>query len=190
MKNSIVIIFLNILIFGSIQAQDDVNLFNYWQFYSDAENSLYKYFCSIAFQQINDRENIINNLYSLEDWSGRQDDVREKLTKIIGPFPEKTDLNIRVTGIIQTDGFRVEKLIFESQPGYYVTAALFIPNNIINQAPAILNPIGHSPLSYRRDVYQHTIINLVKKGFVVLAYDPVGQGERLQYYDKELGNYC
>lgn len=187
MKDAIVIVLSLILTFGSVHAQEDTNLFDYWQFYSDAENALYKYFCSVAFQQIDDREAIINNLNSLEDWSSRQDDVREKLVTIIGPFPEKTDLNILVTGIIQKDGFRVEKLIFESQPGYYVTAGLFIPDNINRRAPAILNPIGHSPLSFRRDIYQHTIINLVKKGFIVLAYDPVGQGERLQYYDENLG---
>ena len=107
--------------------------------------------------------------------------------KLLGPFPEKTPLNIRVTGVIQKEGYRVEKLIFESQPNYYVTAAIFIPENLEGKAPAILNPIGHSTMSFRRDIYQHTIINLVKKGFIVLTYDPIGQGERLQYYEKESG---
>jgi len=105
----------------------------------------------------------------------------------VGSFPEKTPLNIQVTGVIQRKGYRVEKLIYESRPGYYVTSALFIPDNLTEKAPAILNPIGHSTNSFRRDIYQHTIINLVQKGFVVLAYDPIGQGERLQYYEVDLG---
>ena len=185
MKN--LIVFLLIILFTPAQAQDDVNLFNYWKYYSDVENSLYKYFCSTAFQQLGERKAVINKLKSKEDWIKRQVDVHKKLDNIIGPFPEKTPLNIRITGILQKDGYRVEKIIYESQPGYYVTSALFIPDNLNGKAPAILNPIGHSPLSFRRDVYQHTIINLVKKGFIVLAYDPIGQGERLQYYDKDLG---
>jgi cephalosporin-C deacetylase-like acetyl esterase len=179
------VFFFSILI--PVQAQDDVTLFNYWQYYSDVENSLFKYFCSTGFQQLEERKAVINSLQSKEDWLRRQVDVREKLVKIIGPFPEKTPLNARVTGVIHKEGYRVEKLIYESQPGYYVTSALFIPENLDGETPAILNPIGHSTMSFRRDIYQHTIINLVKKGFIVLAYDPVGQGERLQYYDKDSG---
>ena len=169
------------------QAQDDVDLFKYWQYYSDSENSLYKYFCSVAFEQLESRNSDISKLKTKADWLERQSIVRKKLTEIMGPFPEKTPLNIRITGVIQKEGYRVEKIIYESQPGYFVTSALFIPDNLEGKAPAILNPIGHSTLSFRREGYQHTIINLVQKGFIVFAYDPIGQGERLQYYDSELG---
>jgi dienelactone hydrolase len=170
-----------------VQSQDDVNLFDFWQYYSDAENALYKYFCSAGFQQLADRNELIDQLQSAGDWIKRQAYVREKLLEITGPFPEKSPLNIRVTGTIRREGYRVEKLIYESMPGYHVTAALFIPDRLKGRVPAILNPIGHSTLSFRRDIYQHTIINLVKKGFIVLAYDPIGQGERLQYYVEALG---
>jgi len=188
MKNKLLLslVFLFILLIP-LQSQDDVNLFDYWQYYSDAENSLYKYFCSAAFRQLEEREKVIDALQSKGDWIKRQSDVRAKLLQIIGTFPEKTPLDTRITGIIQREDYRVEKLIYESLPGYYVTAALFIPENLKGRAPAILNPIGHSTMSFRRDIYQHTIINLVKKGFIVLTYDPVGQGERLQYYEATSG---
>lgn len=164
-------------------AQDDVDLFSYWKYYSDIENSLYKYFCSVAFQQLESRKSDISELKTKTDWLQRQSSVRKELAEIMGPFPEKTPLNIRITGVIQKEGYRVEKIIYESQPNYFVTSALFIPDNIEGKTPAILNPIGHSPASFRRDAYQHTILNLVQKGFIVFAYDPIGQGERLQYYD-------
>jgi dienelactone hydrolase len=170
-----------------IRAQDDVDLFKYWKYYSDIENSLYKYFCSVAFEQLESRNSDISKLRTKSDWLERQSIVRERLSDIMGPFPEKTPLNIRITGVIQMEGYRVEKIIYESQPNYYVTSALFIPDNMEGKTSAILNPIGHSPASFRRDVYQHTIINLVQKGFIVFAYDPIGQGERLQYYDNESG---
>lgn len=188
MKN-IFILFFSMLALNAFQsiAQDDVSLFDYWKYYSDIENAQYKYFCRVAFEQLDEREMDISSLKSKEDWIKRQDLVRDKLLKLIGPFPEKTPLNARVTGVLKRDGYRVEKVIFESIPGYYVTAALFIPEKIKGKAPAILNAIGHSTQSFRRDIYQHVIINLVKKGFVVLSYDQIGQGERLQYYDEELG---
>ena len=178
---------LYLFILMPAQAQDDVDLFKYWKYYSDIENSLYKYFCSVAFEQLESRKTDISKLKTKTDWLERQSIVRKKLSEIMGPFPEKTPLNILITGIIQRDGYRIEKLIYESLPGYYVTSALFIPENLKGRAPAILNPIGHSTMSFRRDVYQHTIINLVQKGFIVFAYDPIGQGERLQYYDNESG---
>ncbi len=178
---------LYLFILMPVHAQDDVDLFKYWQYYSDIENSLYKYFCSVAFEQLESRNSDISKLKTKTDWLERQSIVRKKLSEIMGPFPEKSPLNIRITGIIQKDGYRIEKLIYESLPGYFVTSALFIPDNLDKKTPAILNPIGHSPLSFRRDVYQHTIINLVQKGFIVLTYDPIGQGERLQYYDNESG---
>jgi dienelactone hydrolase len=170
-----------------LKSQIDVTLFDFWQYYSDAENSLYKYFSSVGFEQLEERKRLIDKLQSKEDWIKRQADVRKKLIDIIGPFPEKTPLNLKVSGIIHREGYRVEKLIYESQPGYYVTSALFIPENLRGRAPAILNPIGHSTMSFRRDIYQHTIINLVKKGFIVLTYDQIGQGERLQYYEAATG---
>lgn len=188
MRHSIIIVFSTITLWAtSAIAQEETTLFNYWKYYSDAENSLYKQLSSIAFEQLESRKAEVNNLKTLEDWQKRQSVVRRKLLEIMGPFPERTPLNAQVTGVLNRDGYRVEKLIYESMPGYYVTAALFIPDNIKGKAPAILNAIGHSPQSFRRDVYQNFIINLVKKGFVVFAYDQIGQGERVQYYDEKTG---
>ncbi len=103
----------------------------------------------------------------------------------MGAFPEKNPLNAEITGTVEGDGFSVEKVVYQSQPGFYVTAALFIPDDLKEKAPAILYCSGHTYESFRSKVYQHMIINLVNKGFIVLAFDPVGQGERLQYLNEE-----
>ena len=60
---------------------------------------------------------------------------------------------------------------------------------VINKgkAPAILYCSGHTTDGYRNKVYQHIILNLVKKGFIVFAFDPVGQGERKEYSDLNSG---
>jgi hypothetical protein len=107
--------------------------------------------------------------------------------EIIGPFPEKTALNAKVTSIVKKNGYSVENIIYESLPGFYVTASLFVPLNIRKPAPAILFCSGHSSGAYRLPLYQLPLLNLVKKGFIVLAIDPLGQGERLQYFDPDKG---
>ncbi len=171
----------------SLRAQSDENLFDFWKFYSDAENAQYKTSCSFAFKQLDQRKKAIAQLSTTGDHLERQKLVKEKLLRLMGPFPEKTPLNTRVTGVIKKKDYQVEKVVYESIPGYYVTAALFLPNKRKRKAPAILYASGHTKNGFRSAVYQHVIINLVKKGFIVLAFDPIGQGERLQYFDEEKG---
>ncbi|MCK5103648.1 MAG: acetylxylan esterase [Cyclobacteriaceae bacterium] len=169
------------------QSQDDVNLFDYWKYYSDAENSMYKTSCSHAFEQLQERKTAIAQLQTKNDYLKRQETVKEKLLRITGPLPGKTPLNARVTGVIKKKDYKVEKVIYESMPGYYVTAALFLPKKRKGKAPAVIYASGHTANGFRSETYQHIIINLVKKGFVVLAFDPIGQGERLQYYNEKEG---
>lgn len=167
----------------SSQAQNDTDLFDYWKYQSDIENSLYKYFCSVAFDQLNLRKTEINKLKTKSDWLEKQSKIKKRLKKVIGPFPERTPLNVQITGIIKKDGYRIEKLIYESVPGYYVTAALYIPDGVKENAPAIFYACGHSYEGFRVDIYQHIILNLVKKGFIVFTIDTMGQGERYEYWN-------
>jgi hypothetical protein len=82
----------------------------------------------------------------------------------------------------------LENIVYQSQPGYYVTAGLFIPNSVKNgKAPAIIYCSGHSDNGYRSSGYINEILNFVKKGFIVFAFDPIGQGERLQYLNTKSG---
>jgi cephalosporin-C deacetylase-like acetyl esterase len=166
-------------------SQPDLSLFDYWEYHSDHKQTLYNSLSDIAFEQLGERRAVVSQLKSKEDWEQRQSEVRVKLDQIIGKFPEKTPLNAKVTGLLKGDGFRVEKVIYESQPGLHVTAALFIPDGLEKKSPAILYCSGHTWDGFRSKVYQHAIINYVKKGFVVLAFDPVSQGERLQYLHKK-----
>lgn len=167
------------------QAQDDVDLFGFWQYYSDIENSLYKHFCAVAFDQLASRKNETSRLQTGGEWLERQSHVREKLTEIIGPFPGRTPLNARVAGTLTRDGYRIEKTIYESLPGYYVTGALYVPDGLKGKCPAVFYACGHSVDGFRAEMYQHICINLVKKGFVVFTIDPMGQGERYEYWDPE-----
>ena len=113
--------------------------------------------------------------------------VRSKLWELIGGMPEKTPLNPRVTGTIDRGPYRIENIIFESFPKVYVTANLYIPASGKPPYPAILAPVGHSDNGKAYHYYQHLYQNLARQGYVVLSYDPFGQGERLQYIDPKTG---
>ncbi|MFC2125747.1 alpha/beta hydrolase family protein [Bacteroidota bacterium] len=167
----------------------DPDVLKGWRMYSNSENTLYHHLTNQAIDLWDKREMEVSQLTSKSDWLKRQNEVREVLLKIAGPFPEKTPLNPRITGVIQKDGYSIEKIIFESRPGFFVTGILFIPGNLKGKAPAILYCAGHSSTrqAFRSPVYQRVCINFAKKGFIVFAYDPVDQGERHQYFDESLG---
>ncbi|GAA4441786.1 alpha/beta hydrolase family protein [Ravibacter arvi] len=160
---------------------------NKWIKYSDLPNLLYHHLAEDAYRLLDKEAVQVAAIKIRADWQRRQREKKAAIWKQIGGFKEKTPLNARITSVIRKEGFRIENLIYESLPGYYVTASLFIPDAPTSPAPAILFCSGHSAQAYRRDVYQLPLQNLVKKGFVVLAIDPVSQGERLQYLNPSTG---
>ncbi|MBN2013318.1 acetylxylan esterase [candidate division KSB1 bacterium] len=187
-KILITIICLLIIFSTCVLAQDEpenLNVLDRWLVWSNSHNLLELELYKQACVYLDQREVDIAKLETQADWQQRQQKVKDTLMEIVGPFPEKTPLNPQITEIAQRDGYRIEKVIFESMPGYYVSSCLFVPNGITEKTPAILKVSGHSILSFRREAYQQVILNLVKKGFIVFAIDPMGQGERIQYTDEE-----
>lgn len=168
-------------------AQDDTRVINTWLKYSDAPNALNRYLTAEAVELLNARKEEVSRLNTVADWKQRQTQIKNSIWEVLGEFPEKTPLNAKTLNIVKKPGYTMENIVYESLPGFYVTASLFIPDKTQKKAPAILFCSGHSGIAYRRDVYQLPLLNLVKKGFVVLAIDPVGQGERLQYFDADEG---
>lgn len=155
-----------------------------WPEFSDAPNALYHHIAGQAYAALDKRSQKVNTIHSLAEWQQRQQWLKKRLQEVIGPFPEKTPLNATIVKIYDKDFYRMENIIYESRPGYYVTSALFIPNGT-KKAPAIVYCSGHSDNGYRPKGYLNEILNFVKKGFIVFAFDPMGQGERLQYYNPQ-----
>lgn len=113
-------------------------------------------------------------------------DVRTKIQQCFGPWPEKTPLNPRVTGTVDRDTYRIEKVIFESRPGFPVTANLYLPKGSTGRRPGVVGTCGHSVEGKGGGTYQAFAQGLARLGYVVLIFDPIGQGERLQYVTGEL----
>jgi len=113
-------------------------------------------------------------------------DVREKIQLCFGPWPAKTDLKPRITGRLERDGYVIEKVIFESRPGFPVTANLYLPSDIKKPVPGVVGTCGHSTNGKQAELYQAFSQGLAKQGYACLIYDPISQGERLQYLTPEL----
>jgi cephalosporin-C deacetylase-like acetyl esterase len=113
--------------------------------------------------------------------------VREKFTGMIHGYPEKNALRPVVVRTLAREGYRVENVMFESRPNFFVTGNLYIPASGKGPFPAVISPCGHYPLARMQPDYQFVYLNLVKAGFVVLAYDPIGQGERRYYWNPRTG---
>ena len=109
--------------------------------------------------------------------------VRQKFAEMIGGFPERTPLGAKVVKVTERPGYRIENLMFQSRPDLWVTGNLWIPTSGAGPHPAIISPCGHYPLARMVPQYQTAYLSLVKAGFIVLAYDPPGQGERRHYWN-------
>ena len=113
--------------------------------------------------------------------------IRKSFIEALGGFPERTALNAKVTGTVARDGYRIEKILFESQPQHFVTALLYLPQNGTKPVPGVLVPCGHSAGGKDQDAYQWVCVQLVKSGMAALIYDPIDQGERMQLLDPATG---
>jgi cephalosporin-C deacetylase-like acetyl esterase len=110
--------------------------------------------------------------------------MRAHFVDMVGGLPAlKTPLNLQITGRIQMRGFHIEKLIFESLPGLHVTALVYAPDDGNKLHPAVLVPSGHSENG--KVHYESICQRLVQRGYVVISWDPVGQGERSQFWDSK-----
>lgn len=146
---------------------------------------LLRWMDQIAQQQLTRREAAIAEIRAAAGAVRRQEWVRTKFLELIGGLPDyRGALNARLTGSVTNGTYTLEKVIFESLPNYFVTANLYRPNQA-GRYPAVLMSAGHTQLGKTEN---HRIAaNLAAKGFVALAYDPVGLGERVQAFDRRVG---
>ncbi len=130
-------------------------------------------------------ERCLADIHTLDQWNCRRVKSRQDLFEMLGlsPLPERTDLRAVVTGKVEHESFTVENLHFQSRPGLYVTANLYVPKALRKPAPAILYVCGHSPvvkdgISYgNKTAYQHHGAWFARNGYVCLVLDTLQLGE-------------
>lgn len=148
------------------------------------QDSLLQWMDQIAQQQLQRREATITGIHSVAGADHRKQFVRQKMISLLGGLPDdRGPLNPRITGRMKGENYVIEKVIFESLPGFYVTANVYRPTQP-GRYPGILLQAGHTQEG--KPEGQRLAANLALKGFVVLTFDPVGQGEREQTYDRQV----
>jgi cephalosporin-C deacetylase-like acetyl esterase len=142
------------------------------------------YLDGIALSQLAARQQAVTRIQTRADAERRRAMVRQKIIDLIGGLPEsRGPVVVKPFGTISGDGFRIEKLAFESLPGFWVTANVYAPTSGAGPFPAILLTPGHEAAG-KSGQYAFGV-NFARMGIVSLAFDPIGQGERLQYFDAE-----
>jgi cephalosporin-C deacetylase-like acetyl esterase len=189
-------------------------------------NALYQYLDDIAAKDEAARRAEIAKITTRAQAEDRQAEVRQKIVVLMGGGFAKTPLNAKVLGSTEMDGFRIEKVVYESQPQFYVTALVYVPEHPAQvgggspaqvgggspaqvgggspaqfgggspaqaelgrgtrvgggaKMPAIVMAPGHASSGKAGDFAMAS--TFARNGFVVLSYDPIGQGERLEYPD-------
>jgi len=116
----------------------------------------------------------------------RGEEVRNWFLDAIGGIP-RCDEPVRATlrGVCEREKYKIEKLILETMPAVYVPALLYVPNDDTSAHPAVLFVSGHHLDAKAAPEYQRVCHDLVMNNFVVLAFDPTGQGERVSWYDPD-----
>jgi len=130
------------------------------------------------------RKNFDKALISKQSVTGYIESIKKKFLQILGDLPEQSSLNAKTTGTIRQDGYKIEKIVYESFPHHHVTSNLYIPAGK-GPFPAALLFCGHEDLSKATESYQQTALLFVKNGFVVFVIDPVSQSERYQLTDEK-----
>lgn len=151
--------------------------------YRNYAQCLPAYLRRLALAAYQRRNRALAELNSPEAVRRRQQWVRETFWKLIGGMPERTPLSAQVLGGFERPGYRLEKVVYQSRPGFHITANLYIPSPARPPLPGVLFQMGHSLNGKAADSYQRCCQALARLGYLVLAFDPMGQGERVYYPD-------
>jgi len=125
-------------------------------------------------------ERCLTHIGSAADWQREVPERRRQLADMLGlePLPERTPLHAEVTGTLEQPAFRIEKLVFQSSPGLYVTGNFYVPKDVSRSAPTILYLCGHSAHPHgSKTQYLDRTVWFATHGFCVLALDTLEFGE-------------
>ena len=120
---------------------------------------------------------------SKDEFDARRRALRAKMLDLLGGLPkERAPLNAKVVGHVPCGKCVVERIIFESLPGAYVTANLYLPDPSRHAAPfpAAIELCGHSSAGKNAPKYEHVAYLAAQSGLATLVVDPLCQGERAQ----------
>ncbi len=169
------------------QGRDGLEFLSSLEDFRQIRSMTFQHMRRLADVLLDERARQIKELSNKNQIAVRQTNIRARMTQALGGFPERTPLNARTVAVMEQPDYRIEKVIFESQPRFYVTANLYLPRNGKRPFPGILFPLGHEEGAKAHSAWQQVLVSLARRGYVALAWDTLGQGERVQLYDEDSG---
>ncbi len=147
-----------------------------------AHEMMARYLMGLAGDAFKHWQATLATLRTPQDVREYQEMQRETFLGALGGFPDRTPLNPRISGVIERDGYRIEKVLIESRPSHFVSAICFVPESdaLKPPYPGVVIPCGHSKTGKSHDTYQTMGALLALNGMVALVFDPIDQGERFQ----------
>ena len=149
-----------------------------------AKVALYTQLQREAYAALDRRRDTYEGLTTPEQIQAYQSRLRTFFIEQLGGFPDRTPLNPQTVRTIKADGYRIECVIFESQPGHHITANLYLPD-AVGPVPGVAVSSGHSRTGKTAAYNQRFGIMMARHGMAALCFDPIGQGERSQILDSE-----
>lgn len=128
---------------------------------------------------------------SVAEWESVRDERRREMRSMLGldPWPEKTPLEVQIAGKIERPGYVVEKIAFQSLPGVYATANLYVPADRDGPLPAVVYVCGHAYSQHgAKTAYQRHGHTLAKHGYVAMIIDPIQIAETFALHHGVLNN--
>jgi cephalosporin-C deacetylase-like acetyl esterase len=149
-----------------------------------ATSQMHAYLNEIAGKMLDERAKRVAAISTKEQAISRRDEVRRRVVELVGGIPATTGpINAKLFDTIKEDGFTIENIAYESCPNYWVTANVYVPSGK-GPFPAMIVAPGHGAGKASQYMWS---ANFARAGILVLSIDPMGQGERMQHWDDELG---
>ncbi len=164
-------------------AQESLNCYSK----TDVHASLYETLQAQAYLALDRRQEQFEAIDSAAAVATYQERLRREFVTRLGGFPDRHPLNSKVMKTVNAEGYRIENVIFESQPQHHVTANLYLPTGD-GPFPAVVVSSGHSRTAKTADYNQRFGIMMARHGMVALCFDPIGQGERSQILNDQGAN--
>ncbi len=151
---------------------------------ADPNQQLLDYFGDIADAAFAQRRSELDAVQDAAGFDLYREKMRNIYTECVGPFPEKSPLNVKYYGTVDCGDYDLSRITYESLPGYLVTANLYVPKTHSVPYPLMLCTTGHwwggkGQIDGKGATHmQQRCSMLARLGYIVLAFDPFGQGER------------
>ncbi len=146
-----------------------------------APSMAYRYIASVRDRQYAERDRALGKVNTWDDWLKWRKDMLARLHRVVGPFPQRDcPLRPRLSVAFENDHVRIERLLYESRPRFYVSANVYVPKGKPGEkSPAVVRVVGHATSGRLGRGVIRQGIDLALDGYFVVAIDFPGQGERI-----------